>query len=147
MLEREEIIEELQRRMWLVTGIKKVARNTKAEPSVDDLPYIGIFELPDVVEEVDTRGATKPPDYRRRMGVMIESFIAASSEGASSQEMFIFVGELKKQLYTGGQTLGGLCAFREVDYSRVLRPPAGDNTIGIGIALEIVYIEDTTKLF
>uniref|UniRef100_A0A6M3MEZ2 Tail protein n=1 Tax=viral metagenome TaxID=1070528 RepID=A0A6M3MEZ2_9ZZZZ len=147
MLEREAIIEELQARMWTVTGVTKVARNTKAEPSVNDLPYIGIFELPDVVEEVSTRGATKPPDYRRRLSVMIESFIAASSEGASSQELFSFVEELKTKLYAGGPTLGGLCAFKETDLSRVLRPPAGDNTIGIGIALEIVYIEDTTKLF
>lgn len=146
MREREYIIQELWRRLALVPGVNFTGRNPKGPPDVDNLPAIVFFEMPDVVEEADMRGATKLPNYRRRMTVVIECYISASTEQSSTLELLNFVKKVKIELYRGGITLGGLCAFKEVEASRIYRPPAGNHVIGVGFPIEIVYIEDIALL-
>lgn len=145
MLERERILAELWSRMSEVTGVAYTARNPKAPPNTDDLPAIQFFEFDDEVEEASSRGGY--PSYKRTFDLILEVFIAGSSESSSSKELGAFVQEVKKKLYAGGPTLGKTCSFKESKSTRVLRPPAGENVAGIGIKLEIRYVEDIAALF
>lgn len=145
MLEREEIIAELWKRLSNVSGVKHTARNPKAPPKTTDFPAIQFWELSDVVIDVKDRGGH--PIYRRELSVVIEPFIAGSTENASSKELGVLVQEMKKKIYQGGPTLGKRCVISESEASRVHRPPTGENAAGVGIALIITYIEEIAKLF
>lgn len=147
MLERELIIQELWRRLAAVPGVAYTARNPKAEPSVDNMPCIQFFELDDKPEKHDHRGATAYPAYRRTFQVVVEAFVKGSSDAAASKELGEFMQAVKKSLYTGGNVLHPNSFFLETEMSRMLRPPVGDNVIGVGIVLTIQYVEDISKLF
>lgn len=146
MLLREQIMQELQDRMWDVPNVTFVARNPNVPLKPEQLPAIQFFEMIDPTEgrvEFD-RGY---PIYKRSLTVIIESFIKGSTEAASSKELSNFIRELKKKLYAGGPTLGDLCMIAEVEAGRVLRPPPGDNMTGIGFVLAISYREHVQDLF
>lgn len=146
MFEREVIMEEIAYRMSNVTGVSFTARNPKTPPNADDLPAILIFEFPDEVESRGSMGGH--PIYKRRFKVVIECYLTASSEGAASTELGEFVEQIKKQIYTGGVNLNRKAAeIYESECSRVLRPPIGDNTVGLGLVFEVRYIEDIANLF
>lgn len=144
MKERELIIAELWSRLDSVEEMAHTARNPISPPSVSDLPAAQFFELGDLVEQMTMRGTL--PVYKRRLTVVIEVFIRGSLESAAGKELSIFVRKVKQKLYEGGATLGGLCNLAEVESGRILRPPVGENTIGVGIAFEIRYLEDISKL-
>lgn len=150
MLKREVIVERFEKRMSEVSGVSFVARNPIKEPQTSDLPCIQFFELGDGVDsgKVSKRGAGTYPSYIRTLSLIAEIFIAGSSEEASSKELLAFVEEVKKKFYEGGNNLG-LSGVELVERGagRVLRPPAGDNIAGMGIELEIAYIEDTSEMF
>lgn len=147
MLEREQLIQELWRRLAAVTGVKYTARNPKAEPSVNDMPCIQFFELEDEPTKTNSRGVSQNMAYRRKMKVVVEAFVKGTTDASASQDLGKFMQELKKSLYTGGNTLIANSEFLETGMSRMLRPPVGDNVIGVGIVLEIQYVEDIGKLF
>lgn len=143
---RENIVQELHKRMSEVPGTQIVLRNPKTEPTTDDLNCISIFELGDPVKQVSTRGGI--PYYIRNLNVIIEAMIRSDTEGGSSPELIAYVKELKKKLYEGGISLGGTCdLFVEIDSSQILRPPIGGNAAGIGISLNITYKEDIRAYF
>jgi len=143
--EREEIVTELLNRMWTVPTVSWVARNPDEPPSIDDLPAIQIFEMPD--EAILKGFRSKFPEYARKLQVVLEFFINASARGAETQELHAFGKELKKKLYEGGANLGNRCVFVEKEASRVLRPPIEGHVVGIGLVLEIEYIEKVADLF
>jgi len=143
MIEREEIIAELWYRLSTVTGVVSTARNPSIVPDPQQMPCIQFFELEDIVEKVTMRGGF--PVYHRKLTVAIEPFVLASSEQSSTAELIAFVREVKKKVYAGGASLGNRCSLQEVEASRVLRPPGGTTLTGVGIALVISYIEDTSK--
>lgn len=147
MLEREEIMQELWKRMSSVSGVNFTARNPKIEPSVNNLPCIQFFELEDTSEHQQKRGSSTYPAYRRSFRVVIEAFVKGTTEAASSHELSLFMQQLKKKLYEGGISLGGRCELLEIETSRMLRPPSGDNVVGVGLTLQVRYIEDIQRLF
>lgn len=147
MLERETIITELWSKLAAVDTVVYTARNSKAPPSLRELPAILFFEMADEVEKVSSRGATAKPSYHRKLRVAIESYITASAEGAATKELGLFIQKVKTKLYEDGQILAGLAAFKEVETSRIFRPPMGEHVIGVGFVIEIVYIEDIGALF
>lgn len=145
MLEREQIIENLWRRLSTVEGVAYTARNPKAEPNSENMPCIQFFELSDKVVHTSQRGGY--PIYKRSFQVVIELFVKASSDSASSKALGSFMEKLKRSLYEGGPSLGGLCSFSEDGTSQMIRPPTGDNIIGTGMGITILYVEDAGKLF
>ena len=148
MLEREQLIEELWSRLANVSGVQYTARNPKAEPGVDNMPCIQFFEMDDTPEPAQSRGGSAAyPAYKRTLKVIIEAFVKGTSEASSSKELAEFVLDVKRSLYTTGNVLIPNSMFLETEGSRMLRPPTGDNVVGIGIVLEITYIEDIAKLF
>ena len=145
MLERESAIAELWRRMASVPGVNYTTRNPKAPPSIDDMPTINIFELEDEVIGKGTRGGY--PIYKRSLPIVLEVFIVGSSESAATKELGLFLQEMRKKLYEGGVNLGRKCAeISETTQTRVLRPPTGEHTVGIGLSFDMIYIEDISKL-
>lgn len=145
MLEREKIIAELWRRLAAVNGVRFTARNPKVEPSVDNMPCIQFFELDDEVQESSQRGGF--PAYKRALQVAVESFIKASTDAAATKELGDFIIGIKKALYSDGISLGHLCQISEIRASQILRPPVGENVIGIGIIFELRYVETVSNLF
>lgn len=144
---KEKIMSTLWQRLDGVTGKVSIARNSKVEPNVNDMPAIRFFELEDTVEKLLSTGATKFPAYQRKLTVAIECFVSSTAEGKVSQDLLAFVGEIKKKLYEGGNTLGLQCKLFEVESSKVFRPPVGKAVAGISIIIDILYVEDISKLF
>ncbi len=121
-------------------GIVRTGRNPKKQPSLEDLPWCAIYELGDLVEEGRMRGGL--PAYKRRLTVIVETYIDATKEGRATEELGDFIQLLKIAIYAGGPSLGGTCnEIVEVDASQIIRPPIGGNSIGIGLAFDIIYIE------
>lgn len=146
MIEREAIMAELWRRMTLVSSGIYTTRNTKVALKLENLPAIQLFEGPDTVVEKSSRGGH--PIYKRVLNVQIELCINATSEGAASKEIGEFLDDCKKQLYVGGTTLDRKCAeFSEVEIGAIVRPPIGENAIAVGFEIEVLYIEEVSKLF
>lgn len=145
MAERDLMIEELWSRLTSVPGVKYTARNPSSPPSSSQMPAIQLFEFPDTVEEASQRGSY--PAYKRKISVAVEAFITATSEETATREILAFAKEVKKKVYAGGNNLGRTCSsIVEEEASRILRPAAGENIVGIGIVFQIRYIEDVSKI-
>ena len=141
VLQRELVMAEIVRRMFLVSGHGTISRNPESPPDTEDFPAIQLFELDDEVTEQTMRGGK--PTLKRKLQVAIEMYLSASSEGARSSELAAFVALVKAELYRGKQNFNGTAeVWREISMSRILIPPVGANAIGVGIAIEIAYLED-----
>ena len=145
MRERELLIAEFWRRIASVTGVAKTARNPGDNPSSDDFPAIQFFELNDEITGKGRRGGY--PIYSRTLMLTVEAFLTATSEPASSKELGVFVTEIKKKIYAGGNNLNKTCTeITELGCTRVLRPPVGKNSVGIGLIFEVKYIENISTI-
>lgn len=145
---KETIVSTLWERLDGVVGKVSIARNSKVEPNVSDMPAIRFFELADEVVQSKSRGATQYPAYERKLTIAIEIFVNGTEEGAVTKELLEFVKEVKKKLYEGGNTLGlKSCYLLETEASRVFRPPVGEPVAGIVIVIDIFYIEDISQIF
>lgn len=145
MREREILIAEFWRRIASVTGVVKTARNPGDIPNVDDFPAIQFFELDDTIVSSGRRGGY--PIYSRKLILTTEAFIPATSESASSKELGVFVQEIKKKIYAGGNNLNKTCSeITELGCTRVLRPPVGENSIGIGLIFDVRYVENISTI-
>lgn len=143
MLERENIIGEIWKRLSEVSGVGFTARNPKEPPSTDNLPSLTFFELEDMIEEQRMRGGK--PQYRRRLTLVIEAFVDGSTESLAVQELAAFVILMKAKLFADGSNLGGRCSeIVETESSRILRPETGGNVAGIGLAFDVKYVETIT---
>jgi hypothetical protein len=124
------------------------SRNPINPPRESDLPCINFFEMADTVKDVQKRGASQFPAYKRELSVVIEAFQVGESEHAASSAVVDFMSEIKKSIYSSGVTLGlpGV-EIVEKDAGRILRPPGLEKVAGLGISVGIRYIEDVSKLF
>lgn len=147
MPDRDVVIGALWQAIASVSGVVRTSRNPSRPPKVSDMPAIQMFELDDKVIGRTLRGVGRSPSYKRQLLVAVESFIEAESDESSSAELFAFVNDLKAALYADGQSLGltGV-EFSEKSMSPVLRPPGLEQVAGIGILLEITYVEDISQL-
>jgi len=139
--QREKIMMEIERRLLLVPGVGFVTRNPESPPDQSNFPAVQIFELDDEVEEQTMRGGK--PCLKRKLQVAIEMYISASSQGARNAELNEFLSLVRRELYRTKQNFGGFASsWKEISMSRILVPPVGDNSIGVGVAIEILYLED-----
>lgn len=146
MHNRETIIGEFWKRLSSVSGVNRTTRNPAAPPALSDFPIIQFFELDDVITKMSNRGGY--PIYTRKLTVVIEPYTTASEESLASKELGTFVENIKTALYVGGDNLGKKCSLIvETGSSRTFRPPVGENSIGMQIQFEILYIEDISKLY
>lgn len=152
-LGRDLAIKEIMRRCYTIktengfnVSINRVVRNPKTEPHVEDMPLINIFESDDFTIKKSQRGAKVPPAYGRKLEVWLESWIEATKEGKSSEEIIYFLQALRTVLFRDGITLGAnVIEFNEMQTSRIYRPDIGDVVIGIGTLYEVVFVEDFSK--
>jgi len=151
---RESIIQELQLRMNSITvldgytnTVKYVFRNPEVEPSPETMPCINIFELEDLSVEFAKRSSSSPPIVKKNMRVALESWLQSSSEGNVSKDVSLFLKDIRTALFFDGTTLGDKAAnVSESELSRVFRPGISNFIGGIGIILEVIYIEDFSHL-
>ena len=140
-MEREAIMAEVWHRMSNVTGVFKVDRNPSKPPSMSDLPVIHLFDQDDTVISRSSRGGY--PIYTREFTLHIATYIIADNNSSASQELGLFIIEIKKKLYLGGTTLGKTCCdFSEVLTTPYKRPPISGDSIGVGLKFIITYLED-----
>lgn len=146
MHDKEVLIGELWKRLSSVATVNRTARNPAAPPVVGDFPVIQFFELDDTITKISNRGGY--PIYTRKLNLVIEPYITASEEALSSKELGVFIKEIKKKIYEGGDNLAKKCSLIiETGSSRTLRPPVGENSIGAQLQFEILYIEDISRLY
>lgn len=146
MHNRETIIGEFWKRLSSVSGVNRTSRNPSAPPALSDFPVIQFFELDDVITKISNRGGY--PIYTRKLTVVIEPYITASEEALSSKELGTFIQNIKNRIYAGGDNLGKKCSLIvETGSSNTIRPPVGENSVGMQIQFEILYIEDISKLY
>jgi len=145
MIERENILQEIWSRICSVDGVVYTARNPKKAPSVNAMPCIQMFELDDVVKDTRKRGAGQWPQNKRILSLVVELFVNATREEATTKELIDFAKCYKSKLYADGVSLGGLCDIRELSSGKVLRPPVGGSVSGIGFAYAVHYIEDVSR--
>ena len=147
MLKREQIILEFWKRVASVSGMTYTARNPVASPNVDDLPIGNIFDFP--AKAVKTAGSSRTgiPIIGFDMSVILEVYMAGTTEYSSTNEFFTFYTEVLKAIYVDGASLGDLkCHIMLNEMTRIFRPPIGGNTVGIGTVFTVSYFEDFNNL-
>ena len=145
MIERENIIRELWKRLAGVSGVNYTARTPAAPPSAIDLPAIQFFELSDSVTDATRRG-----NYvanKRKLTVVVETAITATTEASATNELIAFMDLIKAAIFDGDQTLGKKCLIQEEETSQIFRPTIGENAIGVAMVFSIHYVEDVNNLF
>lgn len=142
---REAILVNIWSRLSKVDEMNFTARNPSRPPKAKDLPAALLFDFPDDVVKVTKRGDY--PSYTRDLTVVIEVYITATSEESSSKELTAFMKKVKTELYRGGPTFGKRCQWEEIAHTRILRPAAGENMVGIGTTIRVVYLEHIASLF
>lgn len=146
MLERENIMVELWRRMANVEGVVYTARNPSKPPAVEDMPAIQLFELRDAVVDASARGGR--PIYKRKLEVIAEIYVKADNDASATHELGLFLQAVRKAVFVDGESLHGVCShIEETEMSRVLRPLVGGPIVGVGLAYVITYIENIQTLF
>lgn len=148
-MDRETIVTTFWSKAAATAGVARTARNPINPPNEDDLPCINIFELEDSAADGRSSGGAIPrPVYKRELQIVAELFILSSSEPAVSKELWSFVDDFKRAIYSEGVTLGlrGV-DMAETETSRVLRPPNLEKVAGVGIVFKIMYVESISSLF
>jgi hypothetical protein len=147
-LVRDNIIKEVQKRLYEIKttngfdfDVALVTRNPEEEPSPEQMPMCQVFEFPEVTLQNSTRGGK--PIYTKELQIVVESWYNSDSQGSSTPDILKFLKYKRKQLFKDGVSLGGLASeMIEMEVSRVMRPPIGNNIVGIGQVLQIKFIED-----
>lgn len=151
---RNDVIFEIQRRLMTIQAgngypfsLTSVQRNPEEAPSRDKMPLMNVFELPEVTANATSEQGTKAPVYVKKLTVIVEMWVATATEEEASQGINDMLRSARKALFTGGCTLGKMVSLmREVEVSRVFRPGIGGSTAGLGMVLELTYVEDFSKL-
>lgn len=145
MLKREEVISELERRMWTITaynGYPLSVVDVKRNPSVPDemFPCVNVYEMPDRVISQATRSGH--PVSKRKIQIVIEFWLEFSDDRAASQEVIDFYNSVRWAIFNDGNTLGGLgVALTEEEATQIVKPLQGRKTVGMGISLSVDYVD------
>lgn len=151
---KDDAVKEIQRRLNLITIANGhpftnsyVFRNPEDEPSPDLMPCVNIFEMEDAAIHLQARNASSPPISTQNLRLVLEMWYKSTSQGAGSVDIMLFLKSVRTVLFSDGITLGGAVKqMAEVEISRVFRPAISNKVFGIGVVLELVYIEDFSNL-
>ncbi len=151
---KDDAVKEIQRRLYLITTANGhsldnsyVFRNPEDEPSPDLMPCVNIFEMEDSPIHLQTRSASTPPISTQNLRLVLEMWYKSTSQGAGSVDIMLFLKSVRTVLFSDGITLGGTVKqMAEVEVSRVFRPAISNMIFGIGVVLELLYIEDFSNL-
>lgn len=151
---KDDVVKEVQRRLNLITVANGypfdnsyVFRNPEDEPSPDLMPCVNIFEMEDSPIHLQTRSASTPPISTQSLRLILEMWYKATSQGAGSVSIMLFLKSVRTALFSDGITLGNVVKqMAEVEVSRVFRPAISNRVFGIGVVLELLYVEDFSNL-
>jgi hypothetical protein len=128
-------------------NLRLIQRNPEEEPSGDYMPSISLFEFPDVTRSKNKRGADLPPIYHREMTLILELWYKSLSEGQTTKDITKFLRYVRYVLFHDGVTLNGLVNnIEETETTRVFRPGVGNFIVGIGVVINVGYLEDFSKI-
>lgn len=153
-MKRDDAVVEIMRRLLTINTtngydftINQVIRNPETEPSPERMPITNIFEFPEVTAKGSSRGATQPPNYIKEFQVVLEHWFASATRGETTKDIVKYLKYARKVIFADGITLGRICTeVEETETSRVYRPMIGNNVVGVGQVLRIVFVEDFNNL-
>lgn len=146
-LKRETLMAELVTRVANVTGNALTVRNPANRPSTDNMPLVAIMDFPARVLGTPRGSKTQKPVLKVEFKVVMEVYVAGTTEEDATSELMTFFASVLSAIFTDGCSLGGLgCLITITDFTRVLRPPIGQNAAGIGTLFNIEYVEDFSNL-
>lgn len=144
--QREQILRECEAR--LSTHLQLVPRrNPVVPPTPEDMPYIALYELNDVVKETKERPHGQLIHQTRELTLVVEFYFVGSSEDNVTYEFSeeypkLRAALLKEQDGLSLSSLSGLCVnIKELAATKIFRPVTGQAVIGIGVSFLITYIE------
>ena len=144
MIEREDIINSIQKNLWEVEGIALVERNLRQLPTVAVFPAVFIMDLGD---EVDTPLARPVPEYKRRWRICLVSLVQGTTEEAAIKELAAFQMDVKWAVYATGKMVGS--KYRGYITERTIEPleflSIGNNVVAQGIVFEIFYVQSQSN--
>ena len=152
-MQRDNIVVEIMRRVLTVTtgngydfSVQSVIRNPENEPSPDRMPLTQLFEFPEITLTESSRGASVMPIYKKEFQVVLEHWYQSATRGVTTKDITKYLKYSRQAIFSDGITLGKLCSLiEESEVSRVYRPQIGNNVVGIGQVLKIVFVEDFSK--
>jgi len=153
-MQRDNVVVEVMRRLLLITTgngydftVNSVIRNPENEPSPDRMPLTNLFEFPEITVGESTRGSSKMPIYKKEFQVVLEHWYASANRGVTTKDITKYLKYSRQTLFSDGNTLGKICSLvEESEISRVYRPQIGNNVVGIGQVLRVVFVEDFSQL-
>lgn len=148
---REQILREVQRRLYLVPGVQLVLRNPVAAPHQADLPAISIYSS-QVDDIINSSMEGDYPVFARSWPIMVVPYIVGSGtthdDEIAETEINPFLDLVRKEIYRGGANLGGLASLVSEDSTgQLLKPYRGEAGIGLPITFSIHYVDNVNDLF
>ena len=142
---KELIIRDIENRLQNAMGIIPF-RNPGVPPNTEDMPYIGLFEITDVVKKTEGIAHNKIIQ-QRLMTFVVEFYYVGSDENNLPYEFAENYPKIRKALLSepDGITPGSLnelCQnIVELGTTKIFRPVTGAPVAGIGLTFSITYKE------
>jgi len=145
MVRREEIIRELESRLWEITEsngfaytVASVARNPIDVST--EFPCCNIYEMDDRVLSDDGK-KTVFPVYKRELEIILELIIEPAMEASASVELMNFYENVRKAIFKDGDaSLNGKCRFYEKAVSRPIAIPS-NKTFALWVLYGAEYVD------
>lgn len=142
---KEIIIREIENRLSAAMGIIPF-RNPGVPPTTDDMPYIGVFEITDVVKKTEGNQHNKVIQ-QRIMTFVVEFYYIGTDENNLPYEFAENYPKIRRALLTEPDgtapgSLNELChSIVEMGTTKIFRPVTGAPVAGIGLTFSITYKE------
>jgi hypothetical protein len=145
VIEREDIINSIQKNLWDVDGVALVERNLRQLANPSEFPAIFIIDLGDEVEVPTSRPI---PEYKRIWEIMIVSILQGTSEETAINELATFQTGVKAAMYRTSKTVGRQYKgfITEGDIEPIAFLNIGNNVVAQGLHFEIHYVSSLANL-
>ena len=146
---KETILREIENRLQTSLGIIPY-RNPGVPPTTDDMPYLCLFEITDVVKKTEGQQHNRMVQ-QRVVTLVIEFYFVGSDENNLPYEFAEEYPKIRTALLceddgvTPG-SLAGLChEILELGTTKIFRPVTGAPVAGIGFTFTVMYKEALKK--
>ena len=142
---REQLLREIESRILVSQGINLV-RNPSVPPSPEDMPYIALYELTDMVTA--TEGTTHGIIVQKKeLTLVIEYYYKGVSNDSVIYDFSESYPQITSALLRNPDgysmcTLKDLChKIVEKGATKIFRPVPGQPVVGIGLTFVVEYTE------
>lgn len=144
MMTKEVMLSEIATRIYESMGLL-MRRNPPTPPTVDDMPYIALYEAEDIVKQQAISGNNVV--QQREATIVMEYYYSGITEDTVIEEFHVEFAKIRRSIMTepDGETpasLGGLChSIAEKGTTKLFRPIPGQPVVGMGIAFLLTYTD------